>query len=53
MKKVTNKIITLLTALVMVLGMAITPAFADETGAGAQTGDGIYRIRQQSGSLLN
>lgn len=44
MKKVTNKIITLLTALVMVLGMAITPAFADETGAGAQTGDGIYRI---------
>ncbi len=44
MKKATNKIITLLTALVMVLGMAITPAFADETGAGAQTGDGIYRI---------
>ena len=44
MKKVTNKIITLLTALVMVLGMAITPAFADETGGDAQTGDGIYRI---------
>ncbi len=51
MKKVTNKIITLLTALVMVLGMAITPAFADETGAGAQTGDGIYRIDTDPFSL--